>query len=99
MVSVGTVGGTSDQTPYGPGIFGSSWWFNDKVGTTGLRAWSSAPLDAFQANGHWNQEIVVMIPSWNLVVATAGNWGRFAPGDPTSDMNQALRFLRSAVVP
>ena len=98
-LSVGTVGGTSDQTPYGPGIFGSSWWFNDKVGTTGLRAWPSAPLDAFQANGHWNQEIVVMIPSLNLVVATAGNWGTFAPGDPASGMNQALRFLRSAVVP
>ena len=98
-LNAGTVGGNVNQTRYGPGLFGSSWWFNDTVGTTGLRAWSSAPLDAFQANGHWNREIVVMIPSWNLVVATAGNWGSFAPGDPASGMNQALRFLRSAVVP
>jgi hypothetical protein len=98
-LNVGTVGGGTDQTEFGPGLFGTSWWFNDTVGTTGLRAWPAAPLDMFQANGHWNREIVVMIPSLNLVVAARGAWGTFVPGDPSSGMNQRLQILMSAVVP
>jgi hypothetical protein len=98
-LNVGSVGGGTDQSVYGPGLFGASWWFNDTVGTTGLRAWPAAPLDAFQANGHWNEEIVVMIPSLNLLVAARGTWGTFVPGDPNSGMNQTLRLLLSAVVP
>jgi hypothetical protein len=97
-LNVGSVGGGTDQSAYGPGIFGASWWFNDTVGTTGLRAWPDAPLDAFQANGHWNAEIVVMIPSLNLLVAARGWWGAFAPGDPDASMNRTLRLLTSAVV-
>ena len=98
-LNVGSVGGGTDQSEFGPGIFGASWWFNDTVGTTGLRAWPDAPLDMFQANGHWSGEIVVMIPSLNLLVAARGAWGTFVPGDPTSGMNQRLRFLTSAIVP
>jgi CubicO group peptidase (beta-lactamase class C family) len=98
-LNVGSVGGGTDQSEFGPGLFGASWWFNDTVGTTGLRAWPDAPLDMFQANGHWNQEIVVMIPSLNLLVAARGAWGTFVPGDPSSGMNQRLRVLTSAVVP
>jgi VCBS repeat-containing protein len=98
-LNVGSVGGGTDQSEYGPGLYGSAWWFNDTVGTTGLRAWPDAPLDMFQANGHWDREIVVMIPSLNLVVAARGGWGSFVPGDPTSGMNQRLRILTSAVVP
>ena len=98
-LNVGSVGGGTDQTEYGPGQFGVSWWFNDTVGTTGLRPWPDAPLDMFQANGHWNKEIVVMIPSLNLLVAARGTWGSFVPGDPSSGMNQRLRTLTSAVVP
>jgi VCBS repeat-containing protein len=98
-LNVGSVGGGTDQSEYGPGLYGAAWWFNDTVGTTGLRAWSDAPLDMFQANGHWNREIMVMIPSLNLLVAARGAWGTFVPGDPTSAMNQRLRLLTSAVVP
>jgi hypothetical protein len=98
-LSVGTVGGGTDQSEFGPGIFGNSWWFNDTVGVTGLRAWPGAPLDAFQANGHFNREIVVMIPSLNLLLAARGSWGSFVPGDPSSGMNQRLKLLTSAVLP
>ncbi len=97
-LNAGTVGGGTDQSVYGPGIYGAAWWFNDTVGTTGLRAWPDAPLDAFQANGHWDREVVVMIPSLNLLVAARGAWGTFVPGDPTSGMNQRLRILTQAVV-
>jgi hypothetical protein len=98
-LNAGTVGGGTNQTVYGPGQFGASWWFNDTVGTTGLRAWPGAPLDMVQANGHWNGEIVVMIPSLNLVVSTRGGWGSFLPGDPNSGMNLNLALITSAVVP
>jgi len=98
-LNVGSVGGGTDQSAYGPGIFGASWWFNDTVGTSGLRAWPDAPLDMFQANGHWSDEIVIMIPSLNLLVAARGAWGSFVPGDASSGMNQRLRLLTSAVVP
>ena len=81
-LNVGSVGGGTDQSEYGPGLFGASWWFNDTVGTTGLRAWPAAPLDMFQANGHWNREIVVMIPSLNLVVAARGDVGQLRAGRP-----------------
>jgi len=98
-LNAGTVGGGTDQSEYGPGIYGAAWWFNDTVGTTGLRAWPDAPLDAFQANGHWDREVMVMIPSLNLLVAARGAWGTFVPGDPTSGMNARLRIMTQAVVP
>jgi hypothetical protein len=98
-LNVGSVGGGTDQSQYGPGLYGAAWWFNDTVGTTGLRAWPDAPLDAFQANGHWDREVVVIIPSMNMVVAARGAWGTFVPGDPTSGMNQRMRFITTAVVP
>jgi CubicO group peptidase (beta-lactamase class C family) len=100
-LNVGSVGapGETDQSAYGPGIYGAAWWFNDTVGTTGLRAWPDAPLDAFQANGHWDREVMVMIPSLNVLVAARGAWGTFVPGDPTSGMNARLRILTQAVVP
>ncbi len=99
-LNVGSLGGVNgtDESDYLPGLFGASWWFNDTVGVTGLRAWPAAPLDMFQANGHWTREVMVMIPSLNLVVAARGAWGSFVPGDPSSGMNQRLQLLTSAVV-
>jgi hypothetical protein len=100
-LNVGSVGapGETDQSAYGPGLYGAAWWFNDTVGTTGLRAWPGAPLDTFQANGHWDREVVVMIPSLNLLVAARGAWGSFVPGDASSGMNQRLALLMTAFVP
>ena len=98
-LNVGSVGGGTDESEYGPGQYGAAWWFNDTVGTTGLRPWPAAPLDMFQANGHWNREIVVMIPSLNLLVAARGGWGSFEPGNPNSGINVRLRQLMQAVVP
>jgi VCBS repeat-containing protein len=101
-LNVGTAGGGTDQTAYGPGQFGMSWWFNgpnDTVGTTGLRPWPDAPPDTVQAHGHWNREFVVWIPSLNVVVATRGSWGSFVPGDPSSGVNQRLKLLTQSVSP
>ncbi|NIO09156.1 MAG: serine hydrolase, partial [Deltaproteobacteria bacterium] len=98
-LGVGTLGGGDDATPYGPGIYGFNWWFNGKVGATENRAWPDAPLDTYQANGHWNKEVLTVIPSLNMVVAYAdGIPGAFAPGDPNHSMNQNLKILTEAVM-
>lgn len=100
MVPDCTFGGGSDQTPFGPGTYGFNWWFNAKVGTTSSVAWPSAPADTFQANGHWNKEVMTVIPSLKLVVAARGNWdsgqNTFAPGDTSWKMNQNLKLLADA---
>ncbi|MCH7728842.1 MAG: serine hydrolase [Planctomycetes bacterium] len=89
-------GGGTDQTPYGPGIYGFNWWFNAKVGISNKLTWPDAPPDTFQANGHWRREVMTVIPSLKLVVAARGNWGNFQPGDATAQSNQILKLLRDA---
>ena len=98
-LGVGSDGGTTDQTPYGPGIYGMNLWHNGLVGTTGARAWPDAPPDMFQANGHFGLEMVVVIPSLNMVVTNRGNWGSFAPGNASSGINQNLKLLAEAALP
>ena len=97
-LGIGTYGGSSDQAAGadGPGIYGYNWWFNDFVGTTGVRTWPDAPADAFQANGHYGIEVVTVIPSLNLVVAARGDWGAFDPGNQAATMNLNLKLLVDA---
>lgn len=90
-------GGGTNQTNYGPGIYGFNWWFNDYVGATQNRVWPAAPVDTFQANGHWDREVMTIIPSFSLVVAAQGNWGSFEPGNPDAGMNQNLKLLVDAM--
>jgi len=61
--------------------------------------WPDAPADTFQANGHWNREVMTIIPSLKMVVAARGNWGDFKPGDARAGMNQNLKLLVEAVKP
>ena len=101
-LNVGTAGGGDDQTEWGPGQYGMAWWFNgpnDTVGTSGLQPWPDAPPDTVQAHGHWNREVMVWIPSLNVLVATRGNWGSFVPGDASSGFNQRLKILKQAASP
>lgn len=99
-LGVGTIGGGSDQIPYGPGIYGFNWLFNANVGETDEITWPDAPPDTYQANGHGYQQIVTVIPSLGLVVAADGQWdngeNRFAPGDGTWGMNKNLQLLAEA---
>ncbi|MBW1810495.1 MAG: serine hydrolase [Deltaproteobacteria bacterium] len=95
-LGVGTIGGGTDQTGHGPGIYGFNWWFN-AITPNGQLTWPDAPQDTFQANGHWNVEVVTVIPSLGLVVACRGNWGTFEPGNAGASMNAKLAQLASAV--
>jgi CubicO group peptidase (beta-lactamase class C family) len=96
-LGVGSLGGGNDQSEYGPGIYGFNWWFNAPVGTTSNLTWPDAPADTFQANGHFDREIVTVIPSLGLVVAARGSWGEFAPGDASAGMDDNLALLASTV--
>ena len=95
-LNVGTAGGGTDQTPYGPGQFGMNWWFNQPVGSLG-RPWPAAPADMIQTHGHFNREMVIMIPSLNMVITNRGSWGTFVPFDASSGINQRLQLLMLAV--
>jgi CubicO group peptidase (beta-lactamase class C family) len=70
----GSHGGGSDQAEIGPGVYGFNWWFNGE-GPDGRRFMPHLPGDAFQANGHWGRECMLIVPSLRLVAAARGNWG------------------------
>jgi hypothetical protein len=92
-LGIGTYGGSSDQTSVGPGFYGYGWWFN-----TNQAFWPDAPADTFQANGHFGTEVMMVIPSLNIVVAAKGTWGGFDPGNANSTMNQNLKLLVESVL-
>ncbi len=67
-----TYGGGKDQSAVGPGHYGYNWWTNEN----GLCP--DVPRDVYQANGHWGNETVTVIPSYDLVIACRGNIGGWA---------------------
>ncbi|MAU09760.1 MAG: hypothetical protein CL607_08065 [Anaerolineaceae bacterium] len=95
-LGVGTIGGDSNQVSYGPGIYGYGWWYNGFVAETGNRAWPDAPADIIQASGRWNQQMMTLYPSQNMVVAARGNWGVWQPGNASASMNTNLALLAEA---
>ena len=60
-LGIGSFGGTSDQSPHGPGHYGYTWWFNRPV-TGGALAWPSAPADVFQCNGCTHMRAIFCSP-------------------------------------
>ena len=60
-LGIGTYGGGTDQTKYGPGVYGFNFWFNERC-TSGERVWPAAPADTYQANGMWNRDTVTIFP-------------------------------------
>ncbi len=91
-LGIGSYGGGSSQTTFGPGFYGYGWWFN-----TNGTFWPDAPSDTFQANGHFGTEVMTIIPSLDLVVAAKGTWGGYDPGSATSTMNQNLKLLVDSI--
>lgn len=74
-LGIGTYGGGTDQSELGPGVYGFNWWFNEKLPDREQRFMPHLPRDAFQANGHWGRECMLIIPSLGVVAAARGNWG------------------------
>ncbi len=95
-LGIGSYGGGTDQTPFGPGVYGFNFWFNTPD-ASGRRGWPALPADAYQANGMWNRDTLTVIPSWRMVVAVRGaERGKFQPGDDENGFNQSLRLLAEA---
>ncbi|HJO03056.1 MAG TPA: serine hydrolase [Acidobacteriota bacterium] len=95
-LGVGTFGGECSQTPFGPGIFGYTWWFNGIVGGSQRRAWPAAPVDTYVADGDWDARIVVVIPSLDMVAVTQQQNDNVAPD--LGRMNGKLELLAKAVL-
>jgi hypothetical protein len=89
-LSLGTAGGGADQTPLGPGIYGFNFWLNP-----GQQTWPDAPADTIQANGHWNGEVLTVIPSLGIVAAWRGS--SVSTQTFNQPMNDILRELVEAV--
>ena len=93
-LGVGSAGGGSDHVSFGPGVYGFNWWFNANVGRSTTRLWPDAPADTFQANGHFNGEVLTVIPSLGIVAAWKGE-----PSNPETafqQMNTTLKALAEA---
>ncbi len=73
-LGIGSYGGGNDQNFPGQGVYGFNWWFNAKS-PSGEMFLPSLPDDAFCTIGHQGNEVMLMVPSWKLVVAARGNWG------------------------
>lgn len=97
-LNINFYGGGTNQTPYGPGVYGFNWWYNSMVGTSGNLMWPDAPIDAYQANGHWNKETMTVFPEDKMVVAVLGNLGEWEPGSSESSANQNLKLLKEAIL-
>jgi CubicO group peptidase (beta-lactamase class C family) len=92
-LGIGSYGGGTDQTPFGPGVYGFNFWFN-LPDANGRRSWPALPADSYQANGMWNRDTLTVIPSWRMVVAVRGaERGKFQPGDNENEFNQSLGLL------
>ncbi len=95
-VGVKDHGGGSDQSDIGPGVYGFNWWFNAALpGEPGTMLMPHLPRDAFQANGHWGKEVLLVVPSWRLVVAARGDWGGTGL-DKTRLLAEAVRSEETA---
>lgn len=95
-LAVGSYGGGTNQTPYGPGCYGFNFWFNERT-STGSRVWPGMPADTYQSNGMWNRDTVTVIPSLRTVIVVRGGTIKgFEPGNPANEFNQALRLVSDA---
>jgi len=74
-LGVGTYGGGSDQTAFGPGVYGCGLWLNGFVAGGETRLLPDAPSDAYMADGHFGVEVMVIIPSLSIVAAVDGSVG------------------------
>jgi CubicO group peptidase (beta-lactamase class C family) len=98
-LGIGSYGGGTDQTKYGPGVYGFNFWFNEPC-VRGERVWPAAPADTYQANGMWNRDTVTLFPSLRMVVAVRGAQpGKFEPCKADGQYNQNLKLLVDAVAP
>jgi hypothetical protein len=98
-LKLGSYGGGTDQTPYGPGAYGFNFWFNRPLVAERPLIWPALPADVYQANGMWNRDTVTVIPSLQMVVAVRGaKLGPFELGKENGAANQNLKLIVEAAL-
>lgn len=73
-LNIGSFGGGPDQEYLGQGRYGFFWWFNRPL-PDGARPLPHLPEHAFYALGHNGREVLLVLPSWQVVVAARGDFG------------------------
>lgn len=85
---------------FAPSAYGSysfGWWTNGDDAAGG-RLWPDGPRDAFAAIGNAGEEVLLVAPSLDLVIAfTDGRPTGWSPG-VDNPVNQVLRQVLAAVV-
>ena len=82
----------------GSGVYGYHWWANG-TRPDGTRLWPDAPHGTYWRSGHNNNRVVVL-PAWNMVIARLGLDGRKNSGGfpiPGAAYNEFVRRVGAAI--
>ncbi len=74
---------------------GYAWWLNARVPSRGHpKPWPDAPDDAYAAEGHWGQ-LVIVIPSEDLVIVRTGDDRENELSDDVAGQNTLIALARA----
>jgi len=87
-----SIGGTRNITSEGPGWYSFNWWVNGK-NKEGKRLYENLPQDAYLASGHGARRLMVIVPSWDLIVV----WNEAEKMEEKRERKEeALKLLKEA---
>jgi CubicO group peptidase (beta-lactamase class C family) len=88
-----SIGGSRNITKEGPGWYSFNWWVNGK-NREGKRLYENLPEDAYLASGHGARRLMVIVPSWDVIVV----WNEAEKMEENrAQQEQAMKFLKEAV--
>lgn len=74
---------------------GYAWWLNAPVPSRGRpRPWPDAPADAYAAEGHWGQ-LIIVIPSEDTVIVRTGDDRENPLDDDAAGQNTLISLARA----
>ncbi len=92
IVGQRSIGGTRNITSEGPGWYSFNWWVNGK-NKDGKRLYENLPEDAYLASGHGGRRIMVIVPSWDVIVV----WNEAgALEEKRERQEEAMKLLKEA---
>jgi CubicO group peptidase (beta-lactamase class C family) len=88
-----SIGGTRNITSEGPGWYSFNWWVNGK-NKEGKRLYENLPADAYVASGHGGRRMMVVAPSWSIIVV----WNEAEKMEEKRErQEEAMKLLREAI--
>jgi hypothetical protein len=87
-----SIGGSRNITKEGPGWYSFNWWVNGK-NREGRRLYENLPEDAYVASGHGARRLMVIVPSWDVIVV----WNEAEKMEENrARQEEAMKLLREA---